>query len=157
MKNIDKKLFQEYSRHRGISELGAKANYVKECRALKTYGVTFFLVKEKLKGRNKLVPRLLGVQKDSALRLDEKTKEVLTSWPLTQVKRWAASPNTFSLDFGDYSDDYYSVQTQEGEQIAQLIAGYIDIILKRQKPKDHVGIDGEEGCVLEEDEVIPAK
>lgn len=34
-------------------------------------------------------------------------------------------------DFGDYSDRYYSVQTTEGEQIAQLIAGYIDIILKK--------------------------
>ena len=34
-------------------------------------------------------------------------------------------------DFGDYSDSYYSVQTIEGEQISQLIAGYIDIILKK--------------------------
>ena len=44
------------------------------------------------------------------------------------------NPN-FSLlcpkDFGDYQDGYYSVQTTEGEQIAQLIAGYIDIILKK--------------------------
>ena len=34
-------------------------------------------------------------------------------------------------DFGDYSDTYYSVQTLEGEQISQLISGYIDIILKK--------------------------
>ncbi len=34
-------------------------------------------------------------------------------------------------DFGDYSDSYYSVQTTEGERISQLIAGYIDIILKK--------------------------
>lgn len=38
-----------------------------------------------------------------------------------------------SQDFGDYQDGYYSVQTTEGEQIAQLIAGYIDIILKKVK------------------------
>ena len=37
----------------------------------------------------------------------------------------------FCQDFGDYQDGYYSVQTTEGEQIAQLIAGYIDIILKK--------------------------
>lgn len=37
----------------------------------------------------------------------------------------------FFQDFGDYQDGYYSVQTTEGEQIAQLIAGYIDIILKK--------------------------
>ena len=52
---------------------------------------------EKLKGRNKLVPRLLGVTKEAVLRLDEKTKEILKEWPLTTVRRWAASPNTFTL------------------------------------------------------------
>lgn len=71
--------------------------YVGEARSLKTYGVTFYLVKEKMKGKNKLVPRLLGVTKDSVLRLDEKTKEILKTWPLTTVRRWAASPNTFTL------------------------------------------------------------
>ena len=59
-------------------------------------------MQEKQKGRNKLVPRLLGVTKDSVLRLDEKTKEILKTWPLTTVRRWAASPNVFTLDFGDY-------------------------------------------------------
>lgn len=29
-----------------------------------------------MKGKNKLVPRLLGVTKESILRVDEKTKEV---------------------------------------------------------------------------------
>jgi len=98
-----------------------------------------FSVQEKMKGKNKLVPRLLGVTKDSVLRLDEKTKEILKTWPLTTVRRWGASPNTFTLDFGDYSDQYYSVQTTEGEQILQLIAGYIDIILKKV-------CDGPLGC-----------
>lgn len=84
-----------------------------------------------MKGKNKLVPRLLGVTKESVLRLDERTKEILKTWPLTTVRRWGASPNTFTLDFGDYSDQYYSVQTTEAEQILQLISGYIDIILKK--------------------------
>jgi len=131
VKGIEKKVFNEHRRHMGLSELDSKALYTKTARALDTYGVTFFLVKEKMPGKNKLVPRLLGVTKDSVLRLDEKTKEILKTWPLTTVRRWAASPNTFTLDFGDYSDQYYSVQTTEGEQIAQLIAGYIDIILKK--------------------------
>lgn len=84
-----------------------------------------------MKGKNKLVPRLLGINKDCVIRVDEKTKEVLKVYPLEQVRRWAASPNTFTLDFGDYQDQYYSVQTTEGEKIAQLIAGYIDIILRK--------------------------
>ena len=29
-----------------------------------------------MKGKNKLVPRLLGVNKESVLRVDEKTKQV---------------------------------------------------------------------------------
>ena len=40
---------------------------------------------------------------------------------------WVLSPQ----DFGEYQESYYSVQTTEGEQISQLIAGYIDIILKK--------------------------
>lgn len=89
------------------------------------------LFQEKMKGKNKLVPRLLGVTKDSVLRLDERTKEIMKTWPLTTVRRWGASSNVFTLDFGDYSDQYYSVQTTEAEQIQQLIAGYIDIILRK--------------------------
>lgn len=38
-------------------------------------------------------------------------------------------------DFGEYQESYYSVQTTEGEQISQLIAGYIDIILKKASPQ----------------------
>lgn len=129
-----------------------------------------------MKGKNKLVPRLLGVTKDSVLRLDERTKEILKTWPLTTVRRWGASPNTFTLDFGDYSDQYYSVQTTEAEQILQLISGYIDIILKKvnkllilcrkilvilcflqKKSKDHFGIEGDEGSTMVEDSISPLK
>ncbi|NWT55285.1 TLN1 protein, partial [Erythrocercus mccallii] len=58
-------------------------------------------------------------------------------------------------DFGDYQDGYYSVQTTEGEQIAQLIAGYIDIILKKKKSKDHFGLEGDEESTMLEDSVSP--
>ena len=59
-----------------MSELNAKFRYIQMCRGMPTYGVTFFLVKEKLKGRNKLVPRLLGISRSSIMRIDENTKEV---------------------------------------------------------------------------------
>ncbi|CAK1592968.1 unnamed protein product [Parnassius mnemosyne] len=157
VKGIEKKIFKEHRKHIGLSELDAKVLYTKSARDLKTYGVAFFLVKEKMKGKNKLVPRLLGVTKDSVLRLDEKTKEILQTWPLTTVRRWCASPNTFTLDFGDYSDQYYSVQTTEAEQILQVIAGYIDIIVRKQRAKDHLGIEGDEGSAMLEDSVSPSK
>ncbi|KAK7491087.1 hypothetical protein BaRGS_00017651, partial [Batillaria attramentaria] len=134
-KGIEKKIFVEHKKYAGLAEIEAKVKYTHLCRSLKTYGITFFLVKEKMKGKNKLVPRLLGITKESVVRVDEKTKE----------------------DFGDYSDAYYSVQTTEGEQISQLIAGYIDIILRKKKAKDHLGIDGDENSMMYEDNVQPAK
>ncbi|XP_055955771.1 talin-2-like isoform X4 [Patella vulgata] len=157
VKGAEKKIFQEHKQHAGLSEIEGKVKYTHQCRSLKTYGITFFLVKEKLKGKNKLVPRLLGITKESVVRVDEKTKEIMKTWPLTTVRRWAASPNSFTLDFGDYSDTYYSVQTTEGEQISQLIAGYIDIILGKKKAKDHLGIDGDDNSMMLEDNVAPAK
>lgn len=109
---MEKKIFAEHRKLMGLTELNGKLRYINYCRQLKTYGVTFFLVKEKMKGKNKLVPRLLGITKEAVLRVDEKTKEYIQDWPLTTVRRWAASPNSFTLDFGDYSENYYSVQTQ---------------------------------------------
>uniref|UniRef100_A0A8C6ZG80 Talin 1 n=1 Tax=Nothoprocta perdicaria TaxID=30464 RepID=A0A8C6ZG80_NOTPE len=82
---------------------------------------------------------------------------MIQEWSLTNIKRWAASPKSFTLDFGDYQDGYYSVQTTEGEQIAQLIAGYIDIILKKKKSKDHFGLEGDEESTMLEDSVSPKK
>uniref|UniRef100_A0A8C7YQ37 Talin 1 n=1 Tax=Oryzias sinensis TaxID=183150 RepID=A0A8C7YQ37_9TELE len=153
----EKKIFQAHKNCQNMTEIEAKVSYVKLARSLKTYGVSFFLVKEKMKGKNKLVPRLLGITKECVMRVDEKTKEVIQEWNLTNIKRWAASPKSFTLDFGDYQDGYYSVQTTEGEQIAQLIAGYIDIILKKKKSKDHFGMEGDEESTMLEDSVSPKK
>uniref|UniRef100_A0A8C3KPL9 TLN1 protein n=1 Tax=Calidris pygmaea TaxID=425635 RepID=A0A8C3KPL9_9CHAR len=150
-------LLQAHKNCGNMTEIEAKVRYVKLARSLKTYGVSFFLVKEKMKGKNKLVPRLLGITKECVMRVDEKTKEVIQEWNLTNIKRWAASPKSFTLDFGDYQDGYYSVQTTEGEQIAQLIAGYIDIILKKKKSKDHFGLEGDEESTMLEDSVSPKK
>lgn len=54
-------------------------------------------MQEKMKSKNKLVPRLLGITKESVMRVDERTKDVVQEWPLTTVKRWAASPKSFTL------------------------------------------------------------
>ena len=65
----------------------------------------------------------------------------LTSPPLSSL----------TLDFGDYPDSYYSVQTTEGDSISQLIAGYIDIILRRKRDAERmVAIEGPEIAVTEE-------
>ncbi|XP_035383856.1 talin-2-like isoform X2 [Electrophorus electricus] len=156
-RGAEKKIFQEQKACGEMTEIESKVKYVKLARSLRTYGVSFFLVKEKLKSKNKLVPRLLGVTKESVMRVDEKTKEVLQDWPLTRVKRWAASPKSFTLDFGEYQESYYSVQTTEGEQISQLIAGYIDIILKKKQSKDRFGLESDEEAAMLEESISPKK
>jgi len=156
-KGIEKMIVAEHRKNEGKSVLEAKDLYTKTARALKTYGVSFFLVKEKMKGKNKLIPRLLGITKKSILRLDEKTKDIIKTWPLTTVRRWGASTNTFTLDFGDYSKEYYSVKTPEADQIQKLISGYIDIIIKSKQAKDHCGILGDEGSAVIEDSVCRSK
>ncbi|KAH9637813.1 hypothetical protein HF086_017591 [Spodoptera exigua] len=134
--NIEKKIVKEFSQHQGLSELEAKFLYIKAARALPTYGVTFFLVKEKQKDKKKLVPRLLGINSHAILRLDEVTKEILQEWPLTHVKTYhAGKSQTFTLNFGDYSDKEYSVKTQDCHRIRDILEGYIDIIRRRMLAK----------------------
>uniref|UniRef100_A0A6Q2XID9 Talin 2a n=1 Tax=Esox lucius TaxID=8010 RepID=A0A6Q2XID9_ESOLU len=153
----EKKIFVNHKTSGEMTEIESKVKYVKLARSLPTYGVSFFLVKEKMKSKNKLVPRLLGITKESVMRVEEKTKDVVQEWPLTTVKRWAASPKSFTLDFGEYQESYYSVQTTEGEQISQLIAGYIDIILKKKQSKDRFGLEGDEESTMLEESVSPKK
>ena len=91
------------------------------------------------------------------MRLDAETKEILHVWPLTTLRRWAPSPNSFTLDFGDYADQYYSVQTAEGDAISQLIGGYIDIILKKRKEQKRGTEENDEQVAVGEDVIRPAK
>ena len=157
IRNIEKKIFFYHKSYKDLNELESKDSYVNLARSLKTYGATLFLVKEKLKNRNKLIPRILGITKDAVLKIDEKSKIILNTWPLTIIRRWNASSNTFTLDFGDYSDSYYSVKTTESEKIHQLISGYIDIILSKKKINDYLGVDLDERSVMIEENIQPSQ
>ena len=84
---------------------------------------------------------MLGITKDAILRLDQRTKEILKTWPLAQVKRWAATTNIFTIDFGEYQEGFYSVQTPDGDKISEVIAGYIDIIVKNRQQQQANGYD----------------
>ncbi|XP_041983388.1 talin-2-like isoform X2 [Aricia agestis] len=152
---VEKKIYREHRKHAGLSPLDAKQLYVKLARSLPTYGVTFFVVKEKQKGKKKLVPRLLGINAESILRLDEQTKEILQTWLLTQVKTYKASTETFTLNFGDYSDKEYAVKTNESYRIKDILEGYIDIIRRRlAAPTTTEYVEGE---LIIEDNVTPSK
>ncbi|CAH8840774.1 unnamed protein product [Trichobilharzia szidati] len=92
------------------------------------------------------------------MRVDEKTKEIIETWSLTRIRRWAATANLFTLDFGQYSPNgNYIMQTTEGEQIAQLISGYVDIILRRQRSRDNGQTEGDEENTIIEENIAPSK
>lgn len=74
----------------------------------------------------------------------------IKEWTLEQLRRWSSAHNTFTLDFGDYEDDYVNVVTEEGEAMSQLIAGYIDIILKARVDTERVVADDDEDIAEEE-------
>eukprot|EP00004_Rigifila_ramosa_P012620 TRINITY_DN2744_c0_g1_i1.p1 TRINITY_DN2744_c0_g1~~TRINITY_DN2744_c0_g1_i1.p1 ORF type:complete len:1813 (+),score=542.23 TRINITY_DN2744_c0_g1_i1:25-5439(+) len=159
VKNIEKDIFAEHRKLSGLSDVQAKFRYVQQCRQLKTYGITFFTVKEKPKNKKgKPDVRILGVTRDSIMRMDPETKAVIANYPLTHLRRWAANPGTFTLDFGDYEDEYMTMLTDEGEAISNLIAGYIDIILqKRREAALGAKNQGDEAIVAEEELLAPAK
>uniref|UniRef100_A0A8C3TBH9 Talin 2 n=1 Tax=Chelydra serpentina TaxID=8475 RepID=A0A8C3TBH9_CHESE len=153
-RGAEKKIFQEHKNCGEMTEIEAKVKYVKLARSLRTYGVSFFLVKEKMKGKNKLVPRLLGITKESVMRVDEKTKEVLQEWPLTTVKRWAASPKSFTLVLF-----LYVVTEKEGsfslvlkKQLGQFSYGQ-----QTKQSKDRFGLEGDEESTMLEESVSPKK
>ena len=46
-KGIEKSIYADYHMLHNLSEINAKFRYIQLCRSLKTYGVTFFLIKVK--------------------------------------------------------------------------------------------------------------
>eukprot|EP00029_Vermamoeba_vermiformis_P010761 TRINITY_DN573_c0_g1_i1.p1 TRINITY_DN573_c0_g1~~TRINITY_DN573_c0_g1_i1.p1 ORF type:complete len:2463 (-),score=953.41 TRINITY_DN573_c0_g1_i1:48-7436(-) len=149
-KNIEKDIFQEHKKFTGMTDIQAKYRYLQVVKSLKTYGITFFEVREKLRGKNKLVKILLGITRDKIIKADYETKEPMKEWELTQMRRWAAGANSFTLDFGDYEDDYIVILTNDGEAISRLLGDYIDLILKARKDAPRVEIEDDTEVAQEE-------
>ncbi|KAI1729780.1 FERM central domain-containing protein [Ditylenchus destructor] len=157
-KELEKNIIQDYQDLFFENITAARKKYCAICQSSATYGTTFFLVKERESPtERRLTRRLFGINKDCVMSVDRKSKIVLKSWPLEQIRRWAASPTTFNIDFGDYAEGYYSVQTFEGEKMKKILGNYIDIILKKSQIVDHTGIEGDEGGIMLEDQVAGAR
>ncbi|KAL3082929.1 hypothetical protein niasHS_010731 [Heterodera schachtii] len=151
----EKNIIEQYRNLSFADAFAAKRKYCDICRNLPTYGMIFFEVKEPQ--GNRLIPRLFGVNKDCVMSVDKKTKVVRKLWPMEQIRRWAAGPTTFNIDFGDYQDGYYSVQTTEGGKIKSLLAEFVDVIIWKKKLVDPFGLEGDEGAIMIEDFVLRAR
>jgi len=136
-KKVEKLIIDEYMKLKGLNELNGKFKYIQVCRSLKTYGTTFFLVKEKNpKKKNKPIPILLGVTKSSVIRVNPDTKEVMDEWKLVHLKRWTFNSTSFTIDFGAYKDTNYIVETDQGFNIANLMNDYIKLLFKTKNKDD---------------------
>eukprot|EP01119_Soliformovum_irregulare_P005210 TRINITY_DN1675_c0_g1_i1.p1 TRINITY_DN1675_c0_g1~~TRINITY_DN1675_c0_g1_i1.p1 ORF type:complete len:1447 (-),score=577.25 TRINITY_DN1675_c0_g1_i1:61-4401(-) len=145
----EKLVLQEWKKIVGMNDMHARLRYVQLCRSLKTYGMTTFKVKERVPGKKKLMDAILAFTRDSIIRMEYDTKRVIKEYPFKYLLRWTASPETFTMDFGAHEEDYIVVVTNEGEAISNLIAGYIDLLLKKQRvvPTSLEDDDGEMASV----------
>eukprot|EP01135_Chromosphaera_perkinsii_P008202 Nk52_evm24s1178 gene=Nk52_evmTU24s1178 len=128
---VEKKLLLEYKKFAGMSTGNAKFRFIQLARSLKTYGITFFKVR--VDEKKKMVHAVFGVHRDKVILMDEKNREKKWEFPLTQVRRWMTHPEKLTLDFGDYSQSYRVLYTEEAVNISSLIGGYIDIVSQKRK------------------------
>ncbi len=132
-KNLEAAIFKEYRSLSGMSETKAKYRYVQLIRSLRAYGMTCYdaEVKPKVVGKKPALIRL-GITSTHILQIDPATNLVTKEHKMGHMRRWAAAPKSFTLDFGDFDDDILTLLTDDGEAISQQIAGYIDILLKKR-------------------------
>ena len=153
MVDLEKDIAKEWKRKVGLNEANAKYRYLQTCRSLPTWGITHWRVEEKVQVKKNVPPKWVfirvGITRKSFLVMDDKTYEVLKEWPIHKIKRWSASDVGFTLDLGDWEDEYLVCRTRKGGEIAQQLAGYIDIILKqkRQAPNLRTEDDAQIGKV----------
>jgi len=132
-KELTEPIVSEWRKLVNMKEGPARQRYNQLAKSLRTYGMAVFKVKEKVKDKKKLMDALLCFTRDSIIRMELETRNVIKDYKFTQLARWAATPETFTLDFGAHEEDFVVVVTQEGEQISHLIQGYIDLILRKRE------------------------
>jgi talin len=98
-------VLDEWKKLVGMNEVNARFRYVQLCRSLRTYGMTCFRVREKVKDKKKLIDALLCFTRDSIVRMEYDSKKIIKEQPLKHLLRWAASPETFTMDFGVYEEE----------------------------------------------------
>ncbi len=135
-KNIEKDVLAEYKKFGGMTDVQSKYRYLQVVKSLKTYGVTFFDVRQEFKdakGKEKFVPVTLGFNKNKIILADFETKQYTNEWAFNQLKKWTASVSVVTFDFGDWHNEIVILHTTEGDNIARLLNNYIDLILKARK------------------------
>ena len=143
-KKEEQAMYRDWESIRGLKKLEAIYRYTKLCRSLATFGVQLFTCNDIVSRKGNTVKTkkvLIGYSSKSIFRFDAKEGTLLSEIPLRSLKRWSALKEEFTLDFDDRHElgryvVYCDIQT--GEDMARLLAGYVDIILKIRKDQGAV-------------------
>ena len=161
-KKLPEKVFSAHAKLGPLAGDDARLRFVQLARSLETFGITIFRVQEPVRDKNgkitkKFEPVLLGISKSHLFRLDPISKaQREPPFGLTQLRRWAPSKTSITLDYGDHKDEYYTVLTDEGGKISALISGYIDIILSQRRDRQRIA-DADEQRAIEEELIAPSQ
>eukprot|EP01117_Protostelium_nocturnum_P005741 TRINITY_DN206_c0_g2_i1.p1 TRINITY_DN206_c0_g2~~TRINITY_DN206_c0_g2_i1.p1 ORF type:complete len:980 (+),score=360.30 TRINITY_DN206_c0_g2_i1:1404-4343(+) len=132
---LEKMIYKEHQKLRGIKEEFAKYRYLQLCRNLRTYGTVFFQVKVTAH-TGKAHPKIpmdtifLGFSRDSVSFVTSKAKKVLHEYPLNHLRSWEGTSQQLKLDFGDHPEGSFLFETLEGGVISKYLSDYVDFIQK---------------------------
>lgn len=161
-KNYRKTILEEVKKIQNnpvTNQAWAKRQYLSICKMMKSYGYTFFMVRARPNIRvHRLDAMLFGISKDGVILVSAETRLAIgPTLPLLNISAWSLSDSCFLIEFDDAQDsdemgipgktmeelkhpcierrdNRLSLRTVDGEQIQQLLAGYID--LKKQMIKE---------------------
>jgi len=142
-KDIESLVLNSWKGLGNMTMIEAKYKYHLLCMTLATYGKTMFSVQvnEAPKGKKpNLVPYKLALSATLIEQLSPDCKTVIRKHKYQHIKKWTyddeATTPIVSFDFGLHEPSNPIVYiTPQGEDIATLVGGYIDILVRINKSK----------------------
>jgi len=139
VKDIENLVLNSWKGVGNMTTIEAKYKYHLLCMTLATYGKTMYNVQynEAPKGKKpQLVPFKLAFSSSMLQQLSNDYKTVIRQHKYQHLKKWTFDDNSILFDFGDHEPQgpilFY---TPQGEDIATLIGGYIDILVRINRSK----------------------
>jgi len=137
VKELEQMILHNWKSLGTMTQLDAKYRYHLLCMTLRTYGTTIFAVGHNEKNKkNKVVtvPMMLGFSATDILIMSEDCKVTMKTFPYNKLRKWNYKDHEILLDFGEFNPDGPIIfVTDQGAEIASLIAGYIDILVRITK------------------------
>eukprot|EP00698_Gefionella_okellyi_P005857 TRINITY_DN15295_c0_g1_i1.p1 TRINITY_DN15295_c0_g1~~TRINITY_DN15295_c0_g1_i1.p1 ORF type:complete len:422 (-),score=95.75 TRINITY_DN15295_c0_g1_i1:25-1290(-) len=127
MRGIEDDIVKQRKVLSGVVDDDAKRRYLAVCQKFRVFGTTIFPAKDKPKGAKKFtLSIMLAVGREGVFTIDAQTKEVLAQFPLNQIRRWAVTDNSFTLDIGEYR----TYKVNDARLLGALLSGYVELLIK---------------------------